>query len=157
MWLKCLLYRNNCFLPYLRLFFFDLSVTRTPDNSNFFRFPLKVRDIGSRLYITCIIFIVQVSLFWLRHFPFVFLFISCAPQTFESQSETDFFPYVHSPGGGGGVGTPDFKWQRLSNGGKNLNPKKSHGEFPSHKNFQKAETVAEQVWFYWAYAGTITI
>ena len=26
------------------------SITRTPDNSNFFRFPLKVRVIGSRLY-----------------------------------------------------------------------------------------------------------
>ena len=26
------------------------SITRTPDNSNFFLFPLKVRIIGSRLY-----------------------------------------------------------------------------------------------------------
>ena len=43
----------------------------------------------------------------------------------------------------GGVGTPDFKWQGLSNGAKNQNPKKaldrnlsfknSHAEFPSHK------------------------
>ena len=55
-------------------------------------------------------------------------------------------------------GTLNFKWQRWSNGGKNQNPKKfldqnltpqkSHAEFPSHKNFQKAEAVAKQVWFY---------
>ena len=42
-------------------------------------------------------------------------------------------------------GTPDFKWQGRLNGGKNQNPKKSldqnltpkksHAEFPSHKNF----------------------
>ena len=45
-------------------------------------------------------------------------------------------------------GTPDFKRQGWSNGGKNKNPtksleqdltpKKSHAEFPSHKKFQKA-------------------
>ena len=29
--------------------FFELPITRTPDNSNFFRFPLKIRVIGSRL------------------------------------------------------------------------------------------------------------
>ena len=60
--------------------------------------------------------------------------------------------------GGGRGGTPDFKWQGWSNGGKNktpqeipsasnktppksLNqnstPKNSHAEFPRHKNFQK--------------------
>ena len=48
-----------------KLFFYLTSgyFLRAPDDSNFFRFPLKVRVIGSRLYITCIIFIVQVSLF----------------------------------------------------------------------------------------------
>ena len=52
-------------------------------------------------------------------------------------------------------GTLEFKWQGWSNGGKNQNPKKSvglqtkpldqnltpkksHAEFPSHKNFQRA-------------------
>ena len=53
-------------------------------------------------------------------------------------------------------GTLEFKWQGWSNGGKNQNPKnpygfkpqksldqnltpkKSHAEFPSHKNFQGA-------------------
>ena len=55
-------------------------------------------------------------------------------------------------------GTPDFKWQGWSIGGKNQNPQKSldqsltpqksHTEFPSHKNFLKAETVTEQDWFY---------
>ena len=55
-------------------------------------------------------------------------------------------------------GTPEFKWQGWSNGGKNqnpkksvglqtkppkipgpkFNPKKSHAEFPSHKNVQGA-------------------
>ena len=39
------------FLTLLSAIFFELSITRTPDNSNFFRFPLKVRVIGSRLYI----------------------------------------------------------------------------------------------------------
>ena len=35
---------------------------------------------------------------------------------------------VVSPGGGGGgEGTPDFKWREWSNGGKNQNPKKSLG------------------------------
>ena len=51
-----------------------------------------------------------------------------------------------------------FYYLRLLVGGKNQNPKKfldqnltpqkSHAEFPSHKNFQKAEAVAKQVWFY---------
>ena len=31
---------------------------------------------------------------------------------------------------------------------QNLTPKKSHAEFPSHNNFQKAEIVVKQVWFY---------
>ena len=47
---------------------------------------------------------------------------------------------------------------------QNLTPKKSLAEFPSHDSFQKAETVAKQVWLYnlfaelmrRAYAGTIT-
>ena len=34
----------------LPVIFFKLAITRTPDNSNFSRFPLKVRVIGSRLY-----------------------------------------------------------------------------------------------------------
>ena len=48
---------------------------------------------------------------------------------------------------GGGGGTPDFKLQGLSNGGKNQNPKKPldqnltskqfHTQFPSHKHFQR--------------------
>ena len=52
---------------------------------------------------------------------------------------------------GGGGGTPDFKWQGWSNGVKNphtqksldqnLALKKSHAEFPSNKNFQKALNV----------------
>ena len=51
--------------------------------------------------------------------------------------------YLHPRGGGG---TPDFKWQGWSNGGQKSIPKKipgakfkrkSHAEFPSHKNFQK--------------------
>ena len=52
---------------------------------------------------------------------------------------------------GGGGGTPDFKWQGWSSGVKNQNPeksldknlalKKSHAEFPSNKNFQKALNV----------------
>ena len=46
------------------------------------------------------------------------------------------------------MGTPDFKWWRWLNGGKNQNleksleqkltPQKSHAEFPSLKNCQKA-------------------
>ena len=31
---------------------------------------------------------------------------------------------------------------------QNLTPRKSHAEFPSHNNFQKAGIVAKQVWFY---------
>ena len=37
---------------------------------------------------------------------------------------------------GGRGGTPNFKWHGWSNGGKNRNPKKSHADFASHKNFQ---------------------
>ena len=40
--------------------------------------------------------------------------------------------------GGGGKGTPDFKWQGWLNVGKTWNPKKSHAEFPSHRDFQIA-------------------
>ena len=36
--------------------------------------------------------------------------------------------------------------------GPNFNPQKSHAKFLSHKNFQKAETVAKQVWFYTLFA-----
>ena len=43
-------------------------------------------------------------------------------------------PTIHGPRGGGG--TPNFKWHGWSNGGKNRNPKKSHADFASHKNFQ---------------------
>ena len=44
MWLKCSLCRKNCLFLTLGYFL------RAPDNSHFFRFPLKVRVIGSRLY-----------------------------------------------------------------------------------------------------------
>ena len=40
---------KTVFYPVLSAIFFELPITRTPDNSNFFRFPLKVRVIGSRL------------------------------------------------------------------------------------------------------------
>ena len=43
--IKSSLCSKNCFLPYSRLF------SRAPDNLNFFRFPLKVRVIGSPLYL----------------------------------------------------------------------------------------------------------
>ena len=46
MWLKCSLCSKNCFFTLLSAIFFELSITRT-----FFRFPLKVRVIGSRLYV----------------------------------------------------------------------------------------------------------
>ena len=60
-----------------------------------------------------------------------------------------FSPVEGLRGGGGGRGTPDFKWQGWSNRGENqkpkkipadqnLAPKKSHAEFPSLKNFQIA-------------------
>ena len=35
--------------PILLVICFKLPITRTPENSNFFRFPLKVRVIGSQL------------------------------------------------------------------------------------------------------------
>ena len=54
---------------------------------------------------------------------------------------------IRGPRGVGGGGTPDFKWQGWSNGGKsqnpqkslvqNLIPQKSHFDFPCHKNFKK--------------------
>ena len=46
MWLKYSLYIKNSFFSFLPAVFI-----RAPDNSNFFRFLLKVRVIGSRLYI----------------------------------------------------------------------------------------------------------
>ena len=55
-------------------------------------------------------------------------------------------PYLHPRGGGGG-GTPDFKWWRWSNGGKNQNPKKSLG-LPTkpQKNPWTKQTGSKQVW-----------
>ena len=91
----------------------------------------------------------------------------------DSANHIDF---VLSPEGPEGC-TTDLKWQEWSNGAKitrppsppnsldqNLTPKKSLAEFPSHDSFQKAETVAKQVWLYnlvaelmrRTYAGTIT-
>ena len=56
---------KNCFFPYSRYFpRTSWSVTRTPDNSNFFRFPVKVRVIESRLYVIC-----ERSVSFLRGFP----------------------------------------------------------------------------------------
>ena len=46
MWLKYSLYIKNSFFSFLPAVFI-----RAPDKSNFFRFLLKVRVIGSRLYI----------------------------------------------------------------------------------------------------------
>ena len=46
MWLKYSLCIKNSFFSFLPAVFI-----RAPDNSNFFRFLLKVRVIGSRLYI----------------------------------------------------------------------------------------------------------
>ena len=46
MWLKCSLCNKNCFFSLTPGYFL-----RAPDNSNLFRFPLKVRVIGSQLYI----------------------------------------------------------------------------------------------------------
>ena len=42
--------KNWVFFSLLLTIFFELPITRTPVNSNLFRFPLKVRVIGSRLY-----------------------------------------------------------------------------------------------------------
>ena len=50
MWLKCSLCSKNCFFSLLPAIFFELPITQTPHNSNLFRFPLKVRVIGSQLY-----------------------------------------------------------------------------------------------------------
>ena len=50
MWLKCSQCSKNCFFTVLSAFFFELPITRTPDTSHFFRFPLRVRVIGSRMY-----------------------------------------------------------------------------------------------------------
>ena len=43
--------RSNFHFPSDHFPYILPSTTRTPDNSNFFPFPLKVRIIGSRLYI----------------------------------------------------------------------------------------------------------
>ena len=45
------LIRSNFHFPSDRFLHFLPSITRTPDNSNFFLFPLKVGIIESRLYI----------------------------------------------------------------------------------------------------------
>ena len=51
MWLKCSLCSKNCFFFLTPGYFFELPITWTSDNSNVFWFPLKVRVIGSWLYI----------------------------------------------------------------------------------------------------------
>ena len=45
-------YMWSRFSTYFMVICFQLPITRTPDNSNLFRFPLKVRVIVSRLYIS---------------------------------------------------------------------------------------------------------
>ena len=45
---SCILMKPCCLIPYLLLFGYFF---RTPDNSNFFRFPLKVQVIGCELYL----------------------------------------------------------------------------------------------------------
>ena len=50
MWLECSLCSKNCFFSLLPAISFEFPITRTPDDSNHFRFPLMVRVIGSRLY-----------------------------------------------------------------------------------------------------------
>ena len=56
MWLKCSLCSKNCFFSLLPAIFFEFPITRTPDNSNLFRLPWKVRVIGSQLYGICSLF-----------------------------------------------------------------------------------------------------
>ena len=103
------------------------------------------------------------------HFPFVFYLLVVHLKRLNHRvkltfylmfiAQLTFYLMFIAREGGGGEGTQDFNRQGWSNGGKSQNPKtslglqtkrkkKSHAEFPNHKNFQKAETVAEQVWFY---------
>ena len=42
MWLKCSLCSKNCFFSLLSAIFFELSITRTPDNSNRFSISFEV-------------------------------------------------------------------------------------------------------------------
>ena len=48
--IKMLTVQWKLFFSLLPAIFFELPITQTPDNSNFFRFPLKVRVIESQLY-----------------------------------------------------------------------------------------------------------
>ena len=59
MWLRCSLCSKNCFLPYPRLFSSNSRQLELPITRAFFRFPLKVRVIGSRLYVQ--LFILPIS------------------------------------------------------------------------------------------------
>ena len=67
-------------------------------------------------------------------FSLCFLFISCASQTFESQSETDFLPYVHSPAGV--LRIPSDRDDRMGGwrGGKSKPPKNPEGFKQNLKN-----------------------
>ena len=85
MWLKCSLYSKNCSSPYFPAIFFELPIARTSDNSNFFRFPLKVRVVGSRLYVfllgkinSVIVSLVLLGLFTDLNdaFPYPFIYFS---------------------------------------------------------------------------------
>ena len=49
--IKMFTVQKKLFFTLLLAIFFELPITRTPDNSNIFRFPLNVRVIGSRLYL----------------------------------------------------------------------------------------------------------
>ena len=47
--IKMFTVQEKLYFTLLSAIFVELPITRTPDNSNVFRFPLKVRVIGSRL------------------------------------------------------------------------------------------------------------
>ena len=68
MWLKCSQYSKNWVFPLLPAICFKLLITRTLDNSNFLRFPLKVRVIGSRLQFMKVSNVKQRNNFdWYQH------------------------------------------------------------------------------------------
>ena len=102
-------------------------------------------------------------------FSLCFLFISCTSQTFESQSETDFLPYVHSPGGYSGFQVGMIEWGRRSEPQKiarasNRTKKNRMANFRAIKISRKQRQLQNKFAFTLfaelhgrAYAGTITI
>ena len=90
----CILMKLCYLIPYFLIFGYLL---RTPDNSNFFRFPLKVRVIGSRLRFFFVSLFLHAALFprSFFRFPLKVRVIGSLKKIAESKVKNSFYSTVN--------------------------------------------------------------